>query len=258
MERRNFLKAISVGAASLAMPSIVLSASNLAQANSVYTADALTGALERLFKCKMGQAQAYMEWTDMLAAHKFLTPNAFQAVRDKEKELIRITYQTIGYAIEGGDAKETEAKLVQFCLDEFESIAKGNEQKMLIWRTKPHFTSVEIIKWGDTYMTSEQIEDRTDLHIDFRKVKGVDTERRLTQWAFKVPENLNRDSDLPPIDVPENVDWDWETQSLRFFKEKTQLHKIRMRLAIPEYRIDETDFAKPEGSPFPRLESADA
>ena len=254
MERRTFLKAISVGAASLTMPPILLEASATVAPQTVYTAEGLTGALENLFICKEGEAMAYMEWTDMLAAHKWLTPNAFQAVRDKEKELIRITYQTFGYAIEGGDADEAQARLVGFFLEEFNGIAQGKEKKMLIWRTKPSFSTVGITKWGKTYMTAEKIEDRVDLRVDWKKVKGVDTERHLRQWAFQVPEHLNHDDMTPPIDVPSNVDWDWETQSLRFFEEKTKLHKLRMRLAIPEYRIDEASYVKPEGSVFPRME----
>jgi hypothetical protein len=247
MERRSFLKAISVGAASLAMPSIVLPTSIPGQASAVYTVEGLTGALEAMFKCKIGEEAAFMQWTDMLAAHQWLTPNAFQAVRDKEKELIRITYQTIGYAVEGGEAKDAEAQLVKFCLNEFEKISEGKEKKMLIWRSKPEFSTVEITKWGKTYMTAEQIEDRTDLRIELKK------EPVNRYWAFKVPANLSGDENLPPIDVPEGVDWDWETQSLRFFEEKTKLHKIRMRIAIPEYKIDEAAFSKPEGSPYPRL-----
>lgn len=258
MQRRSFLRAISLGATYVSLPSLALPPERLLPAplvQTVYTAEGLTGVLESLFTCKVGEPMAFMQWTDMLAAHQWLTPNAFQAVRDKEKELIRITYQTIGYAIEGGDAKEAEAKLVQFCLEEFEAIAKGDEKKMLIWRTKPEFHSADITKWDKVYMTSEEIEDRVDLKIDMRKIRGADTERHLNHWAFNVPEGMGG-KDRPPIDVPEGVDWDWETQSLRFFKEKTKLHSIRMRVAIPEYRIEEAGFAKPEGAPFPRPEVA--
>lgn len=227
MERRGFLKAIGAGMAFLSLPNLGANAFPPPLLQPVYTADGLAGALESLFTCRMGEPAAFMQWTDMLAAHQWLTPNAFQAVRNKEKELIRITYQTIGYAIEGGDAKEAEAKLVQFCYEEFEAIAKGDEKKMLIWRSKPQFETFDHVKWGKTFMTAEEIEDRVDLR-----------------------------KEQPPIQVPENVEWDWETQSLRFFEEKTKVHKIRMRLAIPEYRVEEASFVKPEGEPYLRLEKA--
>lgn len=255
MERRGFLKAIGAGMAFLSLPNLGANAFPPPLLQPVYTADGLAGALESLFTCRMGEPAAFMQWTDMLAAHQWLTPNAFHAVRNKEKELIRITYQTIGYAIEGGDAKEAEAKLVQFCYEEFEAIAKGDEKKMLIWRSKPQFETFDHVKWGKTFMTAEEIEDRVDLRIDMMKVKGIDTERHLNQWAFKVPAGMGKD-EQPPIQVPEGVEWDWETQSLRFFEEKTKVHKIRMRLAIPEYRVEEASFVKPEGEPYPRLEKA--
>ena len=100
MKRRGFLQAIGMGGLYLTLPIPSLAELPAPLLQTVYTAEGLTGALENLFICKEGEAMAYMEWTDMLAAHKWLTPNAFHAVRDKEKELIRITYQTFGYAIE--------------------------------------------------------------------------------------------------------------------------------------------------------------
>ena len=56
--------------------------------------------------------------------------------------------------------------------------------------------------------------------------------------------------------VPEGVEYDWHTSSLRYVESKTTLHKLRMRLVIPEVMFDTMEYhklAKPEGEIMQRL-----
>lgn len=280
MQRRSFLKAVLGGAGYLMMPAIPQ-----VQANSIYTAEGLTLALEKMFNCKMGEPRAFMELTKS-QAQRFLTPAAYAValsntdlVSKKEEQgimylypkgsngynqamaeiapkdgVIRINYQTFAYAIEGGSAVEAEAKLAQYFYEEFQKLA-DNRNPMLIWRVQPHFQSDEITKYGDIWMTAEQIEDRIDLDEKLNVIlDGYEHgyHGRINKWAFKVP----RQEERPPIQVPAGVEYDYETGSLRYVKEKTMLHKMRMRLSIPENIIAEEyqAMAKPEGLPIPKLE----
>lgn len=248
MNRRNFLKAIGVGVGYLALPA--WAKPNL---SGVSDYKSLEAAMEEMFICKEGAASAFMEF-DRLAASQFLTKNAYQAVA-KDNQVIRVIYQSFAYAIEGGSEDEAQAKLSQYFYDEFKEIAKGDEKKMLIWRVKPSFSTEEVTKFGKTWMTSEQIEDRTDLVKDYEiKTEGYvhPTYGDISQWAYTVPKKEN----TPPIMVPDGVEYDFMTDSLRYVESKTKLHKLRMRLVIPEVMFDEEEYhplAKPDGSTIPRL-----
>lgn len=218
MKRRNFLKAVGAGVAFLALPSLAMP-----KAVGVINHKRLTDALEEMFICKEGEASAFMEF-DAMNAFKYLTPQALHSVWKSGDEVIRLTYQTIAYAVEGGTEDEAQAKLSMYLFKEFKKIAQGSPQKkMLIWRTKPKFSSFEKVIWGDTWKSAEQIEDRVDLG-----------------------------------EMPDGVEYDWETNSYKYINYKTMVHKIRMRLIIPEVMFDEDEYhplAKPEGVTMtPRLE----
>jgi len=250
MNRRNFLKAVGVGVGYLALPSLAAP-----KTVGVINHKRLLAAMEDMFICKEGAASAYMEW-DRMAAFQYLTSNAFHAVA-QDNQVIRLTYQTFAYSLEGGTEDEAQAKLSQYFYKEFKEIAKGDEKKMLIWRLKPQFSSEEVVRYGKTWMTAEEIEDRPDLMSDkakeaygFNHAKGY-----ALEWAFTPPRvNTNQ-----PIMVPEGVEYDWQTDSLRYVEGKTTLHKLRMRLVIPEVMFETEEeyhpLAKPDGSTIPRLEA---
>ena len=159
MNRRNFLKAVGVGVGYLALPS-------LAQAKSIGVINhkRLTEAMEKMFICKEGNESAFIEW-DRMGAFQFLTSNAFHAVAKPENEVIRLTYQTFAYGVEGGTEDEAQAKLSQYFYKEFKDIAKGAEKKMLIWRLKPKFSAEEVVTYDKVWMTAEEIEEIGRAHV---------------------------------------------------------------------------------------------
>ena len=277
MKRRSFLKVLGAGVGFLMMPELALQASNTGIKNC---AD-LTAAMETMFNCKMGEPRAFMEFT-LDQASKFFTPAAYAValqntglVNKKEEEtilqiykkgskgyidamkeitpkdgIIRVHYQTFAYAIEGGSAAEAEEKLANHFYEHFKKLDE-NDKKMLAWRLKPEFTSDEVTRYGDTWMTYEEIEDRTDLSKDYIKVKGTETKHNLRQWAYTVPRGRETD---PPIMTPEGVEYDFDTGALRYVDSKTMLHKMRMRLVMPEMTFEVANLIKPEGVPVAKLQ----
>lgn len=252
MKRRSFLKVLGAGVGFIMMPEMALQASN----NGIKNCADLTAAMETMFTCKMGQTSAFMEFT-LDEASRFFTPAAY-AVALKEfpvdssnsKSIIRLTYQTFAYAIEGGSAAEAEEKLANHFYEHFKKLDE-NDKKMLAWRVKPEFTSDEVTRYGDTWMTKEEIEDRTDLSKDYIKVNGTETNHHLHQWAYNVPRGRETD---PPIMTPEGVEYDFSTGALRYVNSKTMLHKMRMRLVMPEMTFEVANLIKPEGASVYKLQ----
>ena len=252
MKRRSFLKVLGVGVGFLMMPELALQASN----NGIKTCADLTAAMETMFTCKMGQPSAFVDFT-LDEASRFFTPAAYAfALKEfpvdpsNSKSIIRLTYKTFAYAIEGGSAAEAEEKLANHFYEHFKKLDE-NDKKMLAWRLKPEFTSDEITRYGDTWMTYEEIEDRTDLLKDYIKVKGTETKHNLHQWAYTVPRGKESD---PPIIAPEGVEYDFDSGALRYVDSKTMLHKMRMRLVMPEMTFEAENLIKPEGAPVYKLQ----
>lgn len=134
----------------------------------------------------------------------------------------RYIYETYACAVEGGSAADAEARLAKHFYDEFSKLPAGP----LVWRVEPQFESTPLIKWGDVFLTSEQIEDGFALAL---------------------------------TEIPENVELDPLTGSYKYVVEKTQLHKMRMRLVLPHLydRTTETpalpSLFKPEGALITRM-----
>lgn len=278
MRRRSFLKTLGAGVGFLMMPELILSANT-----SISNCADLTAAMESMFTCSMGEPRAFMELTTE-QARRFLTPAAYSfavanagfTIEHQEKEvlklynkntkgyydamaeltppdgIIRLTYQTFAYAIEGGTAAEAEKKLSNYFYDQLKAL-DDNDKKMLIWRIKPHFESETVTRFGNVWMTYEQIEDRVDLNKDLRVMldgykHGV--YGRINTWAYQIP----RREDEPPIMVPEGVEYDFDTGALRYVKEKVPFHKLRMRMVIPEMSFEMADLEKPQGEPMKVIE----
>ena len=241
MNRRSFLQAVALGVGYITLPALATT-----HHTKIYTAKSLQNAMERMFVCKVGEPTAFMELTRK-AAKSYLTPQCFASI-PKESEIIRFTYDTFAYAVEGGSAVDAEAQLASFFYEEFQKIA-DNQGYMLIWRREPHFESEPITKFGDTFLTKEDIEDRVWTNKDYQpkvKVLGGD-------WANYTYFTEDKSIDIP---IPVGVDYDFTTGSMKYVKSQTMLHKMRMRLVIPEIVLDDEEchpLAKPEGKPIKRL-----
>lgn len=201
MKRRDFLASLLAGATASVLPSNLLASTN------VWNAATLTSMLESMFACQMGPPWAFFEVT---AAGKLITPGD---TKDIPKD--RYIYETYVAAVKGGSSKEAEAKLAQHFYEQFFKVPAGQ----LIWRTKPTFSSHEVVEFGETWLTREAIED---MHEE------------------------------KPF-MPKGVEYDFDTGNYRFVKEKYTLHKMRMRLVLPESYDEETPaipgLFKPEGNP---------
>lgn len=255
MNKRSFLKAIGLGVSYVMLPSILPEAK---AAGNITNCAELTSAMESMFLCKMGEPRAFMELTKE-QAKEFLTP-AVLAIASQEyisenlpsNNIIRLTYQTFAYSIKGGSTKDAERKLSQYFYDQLKELDE-NDKKLLVWRVKPHFISYPVTKYGKTWMTAENIEDRTDLTFDEKINRGTwdDKTGHFIPWIFK---STNKE-DLPPINIPEGVEYDHLSGALKYVDEKYDLHVLRMRMVLPEMRFDiANDLIKPEGGLFPMLE----
>lgn len=277
MKRRSFLKSLGAGAGFILLPEIAFSLDT-----SIHDCADLTAAMEDMFICRVGVQNAFMDLT-VDQARKLLTPNAYANAllatnffTEKEEEkirsmhkmgtlayneavneitppngIIRLIYLSFGYAIEGGDPKEAERKLANYFYDQFKKLNEG-DKKLLIWRIKPEFSSSEVTYFGRTWMTKEQIEDRIDLNEDLKIVlEGYThpTYGQINRWAFTVPRDKDNE---PPIMVPEGVEYDFDSGQLRYVDKKTMLHKIRMRLVMPEVQFEEDQYRE-AGSVYKRI-----
>lgn len=203
MKRRNFvLAAISALAAPL------LPAAQLAQAApniTEWSAATLTSAMESMFKCQVGpKAGAFVFVNGMANELPFMEVGSEDMPNNRWLELAphenTVRYVTLACAVEGGDEKEAEARLAKHFYNHLSQLPSGP----LVWRTKPEFSSVENVKYGYTYCTAEEVED------------GIFDLSRL----------------------PMDVQLDFDTGNYRQVLGKTQIHRMRMRLALPELAED--------------------
>jgi hypothetical protein len=227
MQRRTFIQA---ALAALAAPSLA-SAELLTPAPSpvVWNAATLTAELNKMFACQAGPAAPFV---DMVGGVATAVPTVeiphkvFPNIKDKTFGPVpeggtRYRYETYACAIEGGDAKEAEARLAKHFFDEFSKLPAGQ----LVWRVTPQFTSHDEIKWGVTYATREQVEDK------------------LFDLA----------------NLPKDGQYDIEWGSYRQVLSKTTLHRMRMRLVLPHLydHEDETvalpNLFKPEGARIKKM-----
>ena len=200
MKRRDFLASLVAGATVAVLPAGAFAS------NTVWNTATLTGMLENMFACKMGPPVAFFE---VKAAGKIITPG------DTDIQVNRYIYETYVAAVKGGTAEEAEAKLAKHFYEQFKQVPAGQ----LVWRTVPTFSSHEVIEFGETWLTSEAIEDSSE------------------ETPF----------------MPQGVEYDFATGNYRFVKEKYTLHKMRMRLVLPDVYDEEApaiaSLFKPEGSP---------
>lgn len=110
---------------------------------------------------------------------------------------LKYVYTTLIYCSVGDDKVTEERRIAQYFYKKLNPM-KGYK---LIWRVKPEFDSKQIYEFGKVFMTNEDFEDSRDFY------------------------NLQ---------LPENVAYDFDTDKYRYYENKYWLHRIRMRIAIPE------------------------
>jgi len=213
MKRRDFLASLIATATVLPLESFA--------SPKIWNTAALTEMLEGMFACQMGPASAVVYLNkDWIAEPLLMTsvdpqyPNQIlKSYAPPPDGYESYEYETYVAAVKGGTAEEAEAKLAKHFYEEFSKVPAGQ----LVWRTKPTFSSHEIVEFGKTWMTSEELEDL-----------------RVT-----------------PV-IPEGVEYDISWGNYRYVKEKYMLHKMRMRLVLPDvYDPDAPSVPglfKPEGS----------
>ena len=226
MERRTFLAAALSALAAPYLPAV--DAGVKVNELAVLNAQTLTAALEQMFQCQMGPVAPVFAMVngvpkevekikklptlhpsitfEELAKYPSITVEEIAETVGPQQHYRYITYAC---AIEGGDAKEAEVRLANHFYDNFAKLPTGQ----LVWRIKPQFSSHEEIKWGVTYATDVQIEDK------------------LYDLA----------------NLPEDAQYDIERASYRQVLSKTTFHKMRMRLVLPHlYDHEEEIVALPE------------
>lgn len=228
MQRRTFIQASLATLATPYLPAVE-TGTVIPDPVKAWNAETLTAALEQMFKCQAGPAGP---WFDMVmgvptAVRKIEKPHPLypslmiEESAEPTDPKQRYIYQTYACAIEGGDAKEAEARLANHFYDAFSKLPAGQ----LVWRVKPQFETHENIKWGVTYATAEQIEDE--------------------QYDLAT--------------LPKDAQFDIEWGSYRQVLSKTQLHKMRMRLVLPHLYDHENETVaipglfKPEGARITRM-----
>jgi hypothetical protein len=199
MERRNFVLAAICALAAPFLPGAQLAqaAPNLTEWNAA----TLTSAMERMFKCQVGpKAKAFAFVNGMANELPLIEVGPKDMPNSRWLELAphenTVSYVTLACAVEGGDKKEAEARLAKHFYDHLSQLPSGP----LVWRTKPEFSSVEDVKYGHTYCTAKAVEDRL---FDFSH-------------------------------LPADAELDVVNNSYRQVLSKIQLHRMRMRLALPE------------------------
>lgn len=227
MERRTFLAA---ALAALAAPYLPAADAGVQIPDpTIWNTATLTAQLEKMFACQMGPtaplfdmvmgvptAVRYVEKQHSLYPNQTIT----EATEPTDPSQ-RYVYETYACMVEGGDAQEAEARLAKHFYEAFSKLPVGP----LVWRVKPQFETVENIKWGVTYATDVQVEDRL---YDLAK-------------------------------LPEDAQYDISSASYRQVLSKTRLHKMRMRLVLPHMydHADETvalpELFKPEGAQTTRM-----
>lgn len=227
MYRRTFIQA---ALAALATPYLPPSSADVKIPDpKIWNAATLTAELEKMFACQAGPAAPVVDMVAGVATavpmvekkHHVHTNITVEEFAEPTADATRYRYHTYACAIEGGDAKEAEARLAKHFYDEFSKLPAGQ----LVWRVTPQFATHDDIKWGVTYATREQIEDG---HYDL-------------------------------ANLPEDAQYDIEWGSYRQVLSKTTLHKMRMRLVLPHLydHEDETvalpTLFKPEGTRITRM-----
>lgn len=222
MERRGFLQALAAGAAVVMLPS--LAAETVAEtasvaAGEVTTAAGLTTWMRNSFSVFDALPAAFMEvrTEDLPAKYGFSVEDIPEDklaynIETGAPALVRFDHKVIAVGVEGDDPVAAERQLVAYVKDCLSEVA-GDKAPLLL-RVAPTFSSERMAEYGDTFMTWEQVHDRG----------------------------------MPDV-LPENVEMDFETDTLRYVKRRYTLNKLRLRLSLPMLPCDKEEALYiPEGT----------
>lgn len=242
MKRRGFLQIFGAVAAHAALPMLAAEAA-VAPTATVWNTATLTTAMDSMFNSRLGPATAFFE----LVQSDGLKYAELAHAMGETPDIIRVTYDTFAVGVEGGTAEAAEAQLAEHFYNEFSRYAAG--KPLMYWRRKPQFQSDEIVEYGETFLTAEEIED------EVWKVRDVgDPTWRTTAHGQMVSTQRHKYDPTAQLVLPSGVELDWTTNSYRYVTKRTQLHKMSMRLALPRcLRDDIEQIAHPEGARVTRI-----
>lgn len=241
MKRRGFLQIFGAVVAHAALP-MLAAETTVAAAEAPWTTARLATEMDLMFNSRLGPAMAFFE----------LTPNdgvkyaELVGAMGEQHDVMRVTYQSFAVGIEGGTAEAAEAQLAKHFYDEFQRYAM--DRPLMYWRRKPQFESHEIVEYGETFLTAEEIEDET-----WRFTNVGDPVWRKTAHGQMVSTQRRHFDPTAQLVIPEGVELDWTTNSYRYVTKRTQLHKMSMRLAIPQCWGNMEQLAHPAGEPVTRI-----
>ena len=205
MNRRGFLQSLAAGAAVIMLPALAEEAvpEILSAAPEIpTTAAGLTTWMRGAFKVSDVAPMAYLEakMADLPALYGFSVADVpkekFAGSYDETKDIVRFSHKVVCFCVEGDDPVEAERRLVEYAYEELKAVA-GQDVPLLL-RVAPVFSHEKLAEYGDTYMTWEDIQD-----------KGM------------------------PDALPEDVELDFNTDSLKYVKRRYTLNKLRLRLSLP-------------------------
>ncbi len=241
MKRRGFLQIFGAVAAHAALPMLAAEAA-VVPAATVWNTSTLTAAMDSMFNSRLGPAVAFFEVTQNDGVKYAELAGAI----DQTPEVIRVTYQSFAVGIEGGTAEAAEAQLAKHFYDDFQRYAM--DKPLMYWRRKPQFQSDEIVEYGETFLTPEEIEDEV-----WRFTNIGDPTWRKTAHGQMVSTQRRHFDPTAQLVLPPGVEHDWATNSYRYVTKRTQLHKMSMRLAIPRCWGNMEQLAHPAGEPVTRI-----
>ena len=232
MKRRDFLGTLAAGATLASLPINVLASPD----PIIWNAETLAIQMEQMFTCRTGPAAAMcyfnsktgdvMEVTKTEVQHERYPNQTVSTPIPPPEGYSGYYYETYVLAVEGGSAKDAEARLAKHFYDEFSKVPAGQ----LVWRVKPSFQSDDVVEFGKTYLTAEAIEDGT------WKTSGPVLLEHCRQRHGLYDQFATRSISIgdEELVLPSDVELDFDTMNYRHVKKKYRLHKMRMRLVLPE------------------------
>ena len=144
-------------------------------------------------------------------------------------------YETFVAGVLDGSEQEAKQRLTNYFVTKFAPLAIDKPD--LWWRVEPRFESGDLIEYGKTWMTAEEVEDsgvRGDKF--FKPVLLRNHPRKWTPMKWV------------EVQKPDDVEMDFETGAYKYVVAKHTFYKMRFRLAIPAFTQQLETFAHVEGN----------